>query len=150
MKQRCPTAGKVGRNDTTEHHSVFPTGYFTGQTVSWQTANAVLSEVRHAVAKSVPKHEHEAAYFSLLLEGAYAERGADFDLRYEPYTLVFHSAHTIHQDEMTEPCRFFAVNLLPEWETVVAELGGVRAHVFELDGGDRVWLMLGRTTLSSR
>lgn len=125
-----------------EQHSVFPAGYFTGEMVVWQTANAVLSEVRHTVAKSVPKHEHEAAYFSLLLEGAYTERAGDFDLLYEPYTLVVHSAHTVHQDEMIEPCRFFAVALLPEWETVITELGDARAHVFELDGGDAVWLML--------
>jgi transcriptional regulator GlxA family with amidase domain len=32
--------------------------------------------------------------------------------------------------------------LLAQWENVIAELGGARAHVFELDGGDPVWLVL--------
>ena len=128
----------------TEHSAqrVFPAGYFTGETTSWETSGAVLSEVRHAVPRSVTAHEHQSAYCSLLLEGAYAERGAGFDLRYEPYTLVFHCAHTVHEDEMCAPSRFFAVELLTQWEKVIDELGGARAHVFELDGGDPVWVVL--------
>jgi AraC family transcriptional regulator len=120
----------------------FPPGYYSGETTSWETAGVVLTEVRHAVGKAVPEHQHQAPYFSLLLEGAYEERGDGFDLRYEPYTLVFHSAGTLHEDRMLGPCRFFAVDLLEKWDTVIDELGGVRAHVFELAGGDPVWLVL--------
>ena len=120
----------------------FPAGYYTGETSTWRTAGVLLSEVRHCAGKSVAEHQHDAPYFSLLLEGAYEERGAGFDLRYEPYTLVFHSAGTTHEDRMLGPCRFFAVDLLPPWEAVIADLGGSRAHVFELAGGDPVWLVL--------
>jgi hypothetical protein len=117
----------------------FPAGYYTGESSTWEIADVLLTEVRHTAAKAVDEHRHDASYFSLLLEGAYEERGDGFDLRYEPYTLVFHAAHTPHQDRMLGPCRFFAVDLLPRWETVIAELGGARAHVFELAGGDPVW-----------
>jgi AraC family transcriptional regulator len=120
----------------------FPPGYFTGETTQWEIADAIFSDVRHSVPKAVPTHEHEAPYTSLLLEGRYRERGDGFDIRYEPYTLVFHSAGTVHEDEMLEPCRFFAVNLLPRWEQIIADLGGVPAHVFELHGGDPIWLAL--------
>jgi AraC family transcriptional regulator len=120
----------------------FPRGYYTGESTTWQAADILLTEVRHAAAKAVPVHQHEAPYFSLLLEGAYEERGDGFDLRYEPYTLVFHSARTLHEDRMLGPCRFFAVDLLPKWATVIGELGGERAHVFELSGGDPIWLVL--------
>lgn len=120
----------------------FPPGYYTGESVSWEIAGVLLTEVRHAAGKAVDQHQHEAPYFSLLLEGAYEERGEDFELRYEPYTLVFHSASTRHADRLLGPCRFFAVDLLAKWETVIAELGGSRAHVFELSGGDPVWLVL--------
>ncbi|HYL27156.1 MAG TPA: AraC family transcriptional regulator [Candidatus Nitrosotalea sp.] len=120
----------------------FPAGYYTGESNTWEVAGVLLTEVRHSAAKSVDEHQHDASYFSLLLEGAYEERGDGFDLRYEPYTLVFHAARTPHQDRMLGPCRFFAVDLLPRWEAVIAELGGARAHVFELAGGDPVWLVL--------
>lgn len=120
----------------------FPPGYYTGESETWETCNVLLTEVRHAAAKSVAEHQHEAPYFSLLLDGAYEERGDSFDLRYEPYTLVFHTARTLHRDRMLGPSRFFAVDLLPEWDAVIARLGGARAHVFELTGGDPVWLVL--------
>lgn len=120
----------------------FPAGYFTGETTQWEIAGVLLSEVRHSVGKAVPMHQHEAPYLSLLLEGAYQERGDDFDITYEPYTLVFHSAGTVHEDEMLGASRFFAVNLLPQWERVIEELGGSPAHVFELHGGDPIWLVL--------
>lgn len=120
----------------------FPAGYFTGETAQWEVANVLLSEVRHSAGKAVPLHAHEAPYLSLLLEGAYHERGDDFDIRYEPYTLVFHSADTAHEDEMLGPSRFFAVDLLAQWEPVIAQLGGAPAHVFELHGGDPIWLAL--------
>jgi AraC family transcriptional regulator len=121
----------------------FPAGYFTGETTAWTSAAVVLAEVRHSVPKAVPPHRHEAAYFSLLLEGSYAERAAEFDLVYEPYTLVFHAAGTLHEDEIRDHgCRFFAVTLLEEWNDIIEELGGARAHIFELDGGDPVWIVL--------
>lgn len=120
----------------------FPPGYYTGDASTWEIAGALLTEVRHTAAKEVGEHRHEAPYFSVLLEGAYEERGLGFDLRYEPYTLVFHSAGTAHEDRMLGPCRFFAVDLLPRWERAIDELGGTRAHVFELYGGDPVWLVL--------
>lgn len=120
----------------------FPPGYYTGESNTWETCNALLTEVRHAEAKSVPQHRHEAPYFSLLLDGAYCEWGEDFDLRYEAYTLVFHSAGTLHEDRIFGPCRFFAIDLLLEWQKVIEGLGGTRAHVFELTGGDPVWLVL--------
>lgn len=120
----------------------FPPGYYTGESTTWEAADVLLTEVRHAVAKPVAPHQHEAPYFSLLLEGAYEECGEDFDFRYEPYTLVFHSAGTTHQDRILGACRFFAIDLMPRWEGVIGELGGARAHVFELSGGDPVWLVL--------
>lgn len=121
---------------------VFPEGYFTGETASWRIAGVVLSEVRHTIRKEVPPHRHEHTYFSLLLEGSYRECGVGFDIVYEPYTLVFHSARTLHEDQMVPPSRFFALELPAAWNDVIAELGGARANVFELHGGDPVWLML--------
>lgn len=120
----------------------FPAGYYTGESSTQEIAGVLLTEVRHALGKSVERHQHAASYFSLLLEGGYEERGDGFALHYEPYTLVFHAACTPHEDRMLGPCRFFAVDLLPRWESVIVELGGTAAHVFELAGGDPIWLVL--------
>jgi AraC family transcriptional regulator len=122
---------------------VFPAGYFLGDTTSIESSGVVLSEVRHRVGRYVEEHTHQAAYFGLLLEGTYAEWGDGFDFVYEPYTLVFHAEGTLHEDEIgASGSRFFALALLEPWLTVIEELGGARAHVFELDGGEPVWLML--------
>ncbi len=123
-------------------YEVFPAGHFAGETASWKIADAIVSEVRHPVGKSVPPHRHEAAYFSLLLEGTYAEWGADFNIVYEPYTVAFHAARTLHEDRMGAGGRFFSVELLSRWIAVIDELGGARAHVFEMHGGDAIWLLL--------
>lgn len=120
----------------------FPPGHYTGASTTWAISDALLTEVRHSEAKAVEPHSHEAPYFSLLLEGAYEEWGDGFHLRYEPYTLVFHAARTPHEDRMLGPSRFFAVDLLPKWERAIGELGGARNHVFELCGGDAMWLVL--------
>ena len=123
-------------------YRTFPAGYFTGETTQWEVADVLLSEVRHSVGKAVPTHQHEASYLTLLLDGAYEERGDGFHIRYEPYTLVFHAAGTVHEDEMFGSCRFFAVNLLPRWERTIQELGDAPSHVFEMHGGDPIWVAL--------
>lgn len=122
----------------------FPPGYFTGDTTSWAHGDALFAEVLHREAKTVPVHAHAAAYFSLLLDGSYAERAEDFDVVYEPYTLVFHAAATLHKDNIGPGgCRFFTITLGASWQEAIEQLGGTRAHIFELTGGDATWLTLG-------
>ena len=122
--------------------AVWKPGAFAGNTISREIAGALLSEVRHTRAISVAPHSHEAPYFSLLLEGSYAESSADFAVRYEPYTVVFHDALTEHSDAIdAEGCRMFFVELLAPWLDVVAA-NRRPAHLFEMDGGTPAWLIL--------
>ena len=117
-------------------------GAFAGETRSLQIADVLMSEVRHMRALRVAPHAHEAPYFSLLLEGSYTEGAADFTVRYEPYTAVYHNALTEHWDAIDEGgCRMFFVELLQPW---VATIAAARAkpHLFELDGSAAVWLVL--------
>jgi AraC family transcriptional regulator len=123
--------------------NVFAPGSFTGETVTWRISNALLSEVRHDHPKSVPTHTHEVPYFSVLLEGSYSEGAPDFSIVYEPYTLVFHAAGTEHSDTIGPAgSRMFFVELLPPWGDVIEQLGTAPAHLFELHGGDPIWLVL--------
>ena len=117
-------------------------GTFAGETRSLRLAGALMSEVRHAHALRVTPHAHEAPYFSLLLEGSYSESAADFSVRYEPYTVVFHDALTEHWDAIEEGgCRMFFVELLEPWTGILAVLRK-KAHLFELDGSAPVWLVM--------
>lgn len=123
--------------------TVFSPGTFTGETVTWAISDALLSEVRHRHGKGVPTHVHEAAYFSVLLEGSYFEAAPDFSISYEPYTLVFHSAGTEHADTIgARGCRMFFVELLAPWTAVFERLGPSPVHLFELHGGEALWLVL--------
>lgn len=145
LVQEGLTAGRYARSMNPKKVNtlpVFPAGHFIGETATWDVADALLSEVRHSTARAVAPHAHEASYFTLLLEGKYSEHGDGFSIRYEPYTLAFHSARSPHTDEMEGPCRFFAVELLARWERVITELGGAQDHIFEMRGGDPVWLVL--------
>lgn len=122
---------------------VFTPGTFTGHTVSWEISNALLSEVRHDRAKSVPTHLHEAPYFSVLFEGSYLENAPDFSIVYEPYTLVFHASGTEHADTIgPHGSRMFFVELLAPWNAILEQLGRPPNHLFELHGGDPIWLVL--------
>lgn len=134
---------KVMRPPRVSGPNIFVPGTFTGATVTWPVSDALLSEVRHRGPKDVATHIHEAAYFSVLLEGTYYEAAPDFAMAYEPYSLIFHSAGTEHYDTIGPPgSRMFFVELLSPWNDVLAHLGDPPAHIFELHGGAPLWLVL--------
>jgi AraC family transcriptional regulator len=61
-----------------------------------RTADVLLSELRQPCPRSVPRHEHELAYVTLVLHGDYLEgdRGKLDELR--PLTAVFNPAGATH------------------------------------------------------
>jgi AraC family transcriptional regulator len=123
--------------------TILPPGTFYGDTISVPIADALLSEVRHPVGHDVPPHRHQAAYFSLLLEGGYRETAGDVTIDYEPFTFVFHNALTEHHDTMgANGCRLFFIELMPPWLEVIRGIGVPRQHLFELHGGEPAWLAL--------
>jgi AraC family transcriptional regulator len=60
------------------------------------TADVVLSELRQPVARSMPRHEHELAYVTIMLDGQYLEgdHGKLDELR--PFTAVFNPVGVTH------------------------------------------------------
>ncbi len=118
-------------------------GDFYGEAVSLRIADAVLSEVKHREARTVPAHRHEAAYFSLLLDGSYRETANGITIVYEPFTFVFHQARMQHTDSIGPGgCRMFMIELLSSWLNAVHDFGPLPAHLFELHGGEPGWLAL--------
>jgi AraC family transcriptional regulator len=123
--------------------TILKPGTFYGETVSFRVAEAVLTEVRHRVGRSVPAHTHEASYFSILLEGMYSETWHDSTIVYEPFTCVYHAALTEHNDTIgPNGCRMFFIELKPWWVDVIDALGSQPDHLLKMHGGDAVWLAL--------
>jgi AraC family transcriptional regulator len=123
--------------------TILKPGTFYGETVSLKVADAVLTEVRHRIGRSVPAHTHEASYFSILLEGTYSETWHDTTIVYEPFTCVYHAALTEHNDTIgPNGCRMFFIELLPSWVETIDALGSQPEHLLKMHGGDAVWLAL--------
>jgi len=79
------------------------------------TSELLLSELRQPVSRSVPRHEHELAYVTLVLSGDYLEgdRGKLDELR--PMTAVFNPAGTLHSTIIGPAgAAFFTIELRPE------------------------------------
>lgn len=75
-----------------------------------------LSECAYPPGLRMPKHEHEPAYFSLVLTGSYTETIADEELAGRPSALVSHPpgrAHSVafHEREV----RIFRAEVKPRW-----------------------------------
>jgi AraC family transcriptional regulator len=76
----------------------------------------VLSECAYPPGLRMPRHEHEPAYFSLVLRGGYTETIGDAELRGRPAALISHPpgrAHAVafHQEEV----RIFRAEVKPRW-----------------------------------
>jgi AraC family transcriptional regulator len=100
----------------------------------------VLSEVRHARARICEEHVHEAAYFSLLLDGRYRETSGAITVDYRPYTIAFHPAMTSHHDEMGDATRVFMIELGESWTEKIASYGAPLRELHQVRGEDATWL----------
>lgn len=100
----------------------------------------MLSEVRHDRARICEEHVHEAAYFSLLLDGRYRETSGAITVGYRPYTLGFHPPLTTHHDAMGDATRLFMIELDPTWLETIASYGAPVRELHQVRGEDATWL----------
>lgn len=119
----------------------FAAGEFYGDVVrSHASPQFVLSELRHARERVLPTHAHRTAYFSLLVEGRYAETYDGRRHEYEPLTVWWHRPGVVHDDAVGHSGgRFFNVELTREGTDVLAEAGPSRRDFHE-QGTRVVWL----------
>ena len=100
----------------------------------------VLSEIRHAGGRALPTHAHQTAYFSLLIDGRYAETYDGRRHEYDPLTVWWHRPGVVHEDAIGHNGgRFFNVELSREGTDVLAEAGPSRRDFHE-HGTRVVWL----------
>lgn len=74
--------------------------HFGITTARGEARGVMLSCLRHAVARKLPQHVHEAAFFTMLLRGGYRERAGSRAIDYDPLTVVFHPPALAHFDEI--------------------------------------------------
>jgi AraC family transcriptional regulator len=116
-------------------------GEFYGEVVRRHaSAQFVLSEIHHARGRVLPTHAHRTAYFSLLIDGRYAETYDGRRHEYDPFTVWWHRPCVVHDDAVGQGGgRFFNVELTPEGTEVLGEAGPSRRDFHE-HGTRVVWL----------
>jgi AraC family transcriptional regulator len=121
----------------------FAPGSFYGAGEPLTFAGAVFTEVVHERARVTPKHSHDVAHFSLLLDGSALECAGRTTLECAPMTMVYRAAGLTHHDEIRDcGARYFILELGERWDDAIAACGDVPEHLHELRGGDPVWLAL--------
>jgi AraC family transcriptional regulator len=94
----------------------------------------------HRSGKKLPQHTHPLAFFSLLLEGAYAEHIGTKTVSYAPLTIGFHPPGLTHHDEIgAGGGRFFNVEIDEPWLDRLREVAPLPDISTDLHGGEMVW-----------
>jgi AraC family transcriptional regulator len=76
------------------------------------TDEVLLSELRQPCSRSVPRHEHELAYITVVLNGQYSEGDHGKLEHLQPYTAVFNPAGVSHATIIgPQGAAFFTVEL---------------------------------------
>ncbi|HEY9283495.1 MAG TPA: AraC family ligand binding domain-containing protein, partial [Pyrinomonadaceae bacterium] len=88
----------------------------SGHEVSREFAGLVLSESAYPGGLRQPRHEHEPASFSLVLEGGYRETVGQKTFDCRPATVVFRPPAESHSVAFADaPVRIFRLDLGAPW-----------------------------------
>jgi AraC family transcriptional regulator len=89
--------------------------FYSPVTASGAEENLLFSELRQPPAAKVPRHEHELAYLTLVLNGHYAETNCGGRAELHPFTAIFNPAGIAHSGEVgRNGARLFSIELRPE------------------------------------
>lgn len=119
-------------------------GQFYGKTDTLRfVAGLKLREATYPSGLRLPKHRHESACFSLMLQGALTEHYATRVLESEPWTVCFNAADEEHSNFIhNKGARVFIVEMSEDWMRRRFE----HPHTFRkstvFEGGDLNWLSL--------
>jgi AraC family transcriptional regulator len=117
-------------------------GHYYGEVLNrHHCGGLVLSEVRHSHGKRLPKHSHELAFFSLLLEGAYRESYGKRSVALKPFTVIYQPPGLIHEDEIAPGgMRLFCIEIKGERLDRLREYAAMPDSSSDLHGGELSWL----------
>jgi AraC family transcriptional regulator len=104
-----------------------------------RTGDVLLSELRQPCSRSVPRHEHELAYVTVVLQGDYLEGDHGHLDELRPFTAVFNPAGTAHSTVIgPSGASFFTIELREE----NLRLLGIRlphSTTFDRGAGAMLW-----------
>jgi AraC family transcriptional regulator len=101
----------------------------------------VLTEVKHIQANRFPKHSHELAFFSLLLDGSYTERCGPKTVDYKQLMVVYRPSGVTHSDRIGDSgVRLFNVEIKESWLERMRQHGPIDHLSLEPFGGELAWL----------
>src|SRR5437016_3209751 len=87
--------------------------FYTPVTNSLRAEQAVLSELQQPCARQMPHHEHVLAYFTLVLQGHYAEQEGNCVADLQPFTALFNPVGAAHRSMVgSAGATLFTVELL--------------------------------------
>ena len=110
---------------------------FAGQTLQTREfAHYSLAETVYPATWRMARHEHEAAYFSLVLQGGYDESYGARSRSCQPASLVFHPPGEDHAVEFHQECvRIFRVQIKPPFLERVRGCTTILDSPSAFDGG---------------
>jgi AraC family transcriptional regulator len=125
-----------------EREPRLPVGAFYGERLgSREVAGFLLTDYAYPPGFRIPRHSHERAYFSLVLEGAYTETYGRRTRECRASTVVFHPASEAHAEQIHGARgRTFSVELAPRWVERVREYPTVVDTPAAFEGGELLWL----------
>src|SRR5688500_4508102 len=95
---------------------VSPVSYSGKVVKSCTVADLRLMETCYPALLRMPRHAHEDAYFSTILQGVYTETAEQINRVCAPASVVFHPANEAHTVEFHQAnVRIFRVVVGPRW-----------------------------------
>lgn len=90
--------------------------FYSQVTASEAEENLFLSELRQPASSKVPRHEHQLAYLTIVLNGCYAETDCVGRAELYPFMAAFNPSGIAHSGEVgTQGARLFTIELRPEF-----------------------------------
>lgn len=114
-----------------------PCGYHPSTILRKQKVGSfILTEKVYAPKFKLPKHTHEQACFSLVMQGSFEERYGAKSRICEPSTVLFMPAGEVHADHfLSEGSRCFHFEIAREWLASVGPKWATQHHSIEFRNG---------------
>lgn len=122
--------------------STFEHSFISRVSPHYETSGWVLTESRYPSLFRMSSHQHENAYFGIVLHGSYSEFNRSRSRVYDPSTLLLHPAGDVHSVHFHDaPTHIFRVELKPHTLSKVRQFSKVLDSPEGLISTSVFWLM---------